>query len=54
MDVDPSHQVRVRFITKLPPPLQMPTIAIVVLTNLSRMGLSKIVNDLLAVSERPK
>jgi ribosome biogenesis protein len=54
MDVDPSRQVCVRFITKLPPPLLMPTTAITVPTNLSRMGLSEIVNRLLAIGERPE
>jgi hypothetical protein len=48
MDTDPSRQVCVRFFTNLPPPLRMPT------TNLSRMWLSEIVNDLLAVGERPE
>jgi ribosome biogenesis protein len=54
MDIDPSRQVRVHFVTKLPPPLRMLTTTIVVLTNLSRMGLSEIVSGLLAISERPK
>jgi hypothetical protein len=54
MDADPSRQVRVRFVTKLPPPLRMPTTAIAVPADLSRMGLSEIVNGLLAVGERPE
>jgi hypothetical protein len=36
------------------PPLRMAMTAIAVPTNLSHMGLSEIVNDLLAVGERPE
>ncbi|XP_039141101.1 ribosome biogenesis protein WDR12 homolog [Dioscorea cayenensis subsp. rotundata] len=42
-----SRQVRVRFLTKMPPPLRAPTSAIAVPSNLTRMGLSEIVNLLL-------
>jgi ribosome biogenesis protein len=52
MDADPSRQVRVRFFTNLPSPLRVPTTAIAVPADLSRMGLSEIVNGLLAVGER--
>ncbi|XP_077216803.1 transducin/WD40 repeat-like superfamily protein [Tasmannia lanceolata] len=45
--VEASRQVRVRFITKLPPPLKVPTTSIAVPSNLTRMGLSEIVNVLL-------
>jgi ribosome biogenesis protein len=54
MVADPSRQVRVRFVTKLPSPLRVPTTAIAVPADLSRMGLSEIVNGLLAVGERPE
>lgn len=49
---DPSRQVRVRFVTKLPPPLRAPPTAIAVPAELSRMGLSEIVNRLLLAGER--
>jgi len=52
MDGDPSRQVRVRFVTKLPPPLRAPPAAIAVPADLTRMGLSEIVNSLLAAGER--
>lgn len=42
-----SRQVRVRFVTKLRPPFQVPTSSIAVPANLSRMGLSEIVNLLI-------
>ncbi|XP_010939153.1 ribosome biogenesis protein WDR12 homolog [Elaeis guineensis] len=42
-----SRQIRVRFTTKLPPPLRVPTTSLAVPSNLSRMGLSEIVNHLL-------
>ncbi|TVU19850.1 hypothetical protein EJB05_36025 [Eragrostis curvula] len=48
---DSSHQVRVRFVTKLPAPLRAPTDAIAVPADLSRMGLSEVVNSLLAADE---
>ncbi|CAL4891253.1 unnamed protein product [Urochloa decumbens] len=51
MDADPSRQVRVRFTTKLPPPLRAPPAAIAVPADLSRMGLSEIVNSLLAAAD---
>jgi len=51
MDADPSRQVRVRFVTKLPPPLRVPPAAIAIPADLSRMGLSEIVNSLLAAAE---
>ncbi|TKW35674.1 hypothetical protein SEVIR_2G390300v4 [Setaria viridis] len=51
MDADPSRQVRVRFVTKMPPPLRAPPAAIAVPADLSRMGLSEIVNSLLAAAE---
>uniref|UniRef100_J3MMP5 Ribosome biogenesis protein WDR12 homolog n=1 Tax=Oryza brachyantha TaxID=4533 RepID=J3MMP5_ORYBR len=44
---DPSRQVRVRFVTKLPPPLRAPHTSIAVPADLTRMGLSEIVNSLL-------
>ncbi|PKU70194.1 ribosome biogenesis protein WDR12 homolog isoform X1 [Dendrobium catenatum] len=44
---DSSRQVRVRFVTKLRPPFKVPTTSIAVPANLSRMGLSEIVNLLL-------
>lgn len=52
MDIDggvaeASKQVRVRFVTKLPPPLKVPTASIAVPSNLTRMGLSEIINHLL-------
>ena len=52
MDDDPSRQVRVRFVTKLPSPLRAPPAAIAVPADLSRMGLSEIVNSLLVAGER--
>jgi ribosome biogenesis protein YTM1 len=52
MDADESRQVRVRFVTKLPPPLRAPTTAIAVPAELSRMGLSEIVNSLILSGER--
>ncbi|OEL34721.1 Ribosome biogenesis protein WDR12-like protein [Dichanthelium oligosanthes] len=51
MDADPSRQVRVRFVTKLLSPLRAPPAAIAVPADLSRMGLSEIVNSLLAAAE---
>ena len=51
---DPSRQVRVRFVTKLAPPLRAPPTALAVPADLSRMGLSEIVNHLLAAGERPE
>ncbi|GJM95280.1 hypothetical protein PR202_ga11996 [Eleusine coracana subsp. coracana] len=48
---DPSRQMRVRFVTKLPAPLRMSPTAIAVPADLSRMGLSEIVNSLLAAAE---
>ncbi|CAN6225975.1 unnamed protein product [Urochloa humidicola] len=51
MDADPSRQVRVRFFTKLPPPLRAPPASIAVPADLSRMGLSEIVNSLHAAAE---
>ncbi|XP_020577207.1 ribosome biogenesis protein WDR12 homolog [Phalaenopsis equestris] len=44
---DLSRQVRVRFLTKLPPPFKVQTSSIAIPANLSRMGLSEIVNLLL-------
>lgn len=52
MDADTSRQVRVRFVTNLPPPLRAPPTAIAVPAELSRMGLSEIVNSLLLSGER--
>jgi ribosome biogenesis protein YTM1 len=52
MDADASRQVRVRFVTKLPPPLRAPPTAIAVPAELSRMGLSEIVNKLIVSGER--
>ncbi|XP_047069261.1 ribosome biogenesis protein WDR12 homolog [Lolium rigidum] len=51
MDADESRQVRVRFVTKLPPPLRALTTAIAVPAELSRMGLSEIVNSLILSAE---
>ncbi|XP_058070384.1 ribosome biogenesis protein WDR12 homolog isoform X2 [Magnolia sinica] len=45
--VEATRQVRVRFVTKLPTPLKAPTASIAVPSNLTRMGLSEIVNLLL-------
>ncbi|XP_010936314.1 ribosome biogenesis protein WDR12 homolog [Elaeis guineensis] len=42
-----SRQIRVRFTTKLPPRLRVPTTSLAVPSNLTRMGLSEIVNHLL-------
>ncbi|XP_039835554.1 ribosome biogenesis protein WDR12 homolog [Panicum virgatum] len=53
MDADPSRQVRVCFITKLPPPLHAPPAAIAIPADLYRMGLSEIVNSLLAAATEP-
>ncbi|GMH32242.1 hypothetical protein BSKO_00076 [Bryopsis sp. KO-2023] len=42
-------QVTVRFVTKLPPDLRVPEDALAVPTNIKRLGLSKIINHLLAL-----
>uniref|UniRef100_A0A1D1Z622 Ribosome biogenesis protein WDR12 homolog n=1 Tax=Anthurium amnicola TaxID=1678845 RepID=A0A1D1Z622_9ARAE len=42
-----SRQLQVRFVTKLPPPLKVPSRPIAVPSALTRMGLSEIVNHLL-------
>lgn len=52
MDIDgdaaeASKLVRVRFVTKLPPALKVPFASIAIPSNLTRMGLSEIVNMLL-------
>lgn len=47
MSSDSSRQVQVRFVTKLQPPLKAPASSITVPSNLSRMGLSEIVNLML-------
>ncbi|KAG9439427.1 hypothetical protein H6P81_019592 [Aristolochia fimbriata] len=47
IDNEGSRQIRVRFITKLSPPLKVPDMSIAVPSNLSRMGLSETVNLLL-------
>ncbi|XP_068655430.1 ribosome biogenesis protein WDR12 homolog [Aristolochia californica] len=47
IDNEASRQIRVRFITKLPPPLKVPNMSIAVPSNLTRMGLSETVNLLL-------
>ena len=51
MDADASRQVRVRFVTKLPPPLRAPPTAIAVPADLNRRRLSEIVNNLLLAGE---
>ncbi|RWR83210.1 ribosome biogenesis protein WDR12 [Cinnamomum micranthum f. kanehirae] len=58
MDIDgdvaeASKLVTVRFVTKLPPDLKVPFAAIAIPSNLSRMGLSEIVNMLLQ-NENPE
>ncbi|XP_059670444.1 ribosome biogenesis protein WDR12 homolog isoform X2 [Cornus florida] len=52
MDIDgnleePSRQVQARFVTKLQPPLKVPSTPIYIPTYLTRMGLSGLVNELL-------
>lgn len=45
-----SRQVQVRFITKLKAPLKAPNTTIAIPSNLTRMGLSTLVNTLLQSS----
>lgn len=52
MDIDgdieeASRRVQVRFITKLKAPLKAPSTAIAIPSNLTRLGLSAVVNNLL-------
>lgn len=44
---DTSRRIQVRFITKLKSPFKVPTNAIAIPSNLTRMGLSTVVNNLL-------
>lgn len=44
---DASRRVQVRFVTKLKPPFKAPTTSIALPSNLTRMGLSAVVNNLL-------
>ncbi|KAI3669956.1 hypothetical protein L6452_41470 [Arctium lappa] len=44
---DVSRRVQVRFVTKLQPPFKAPTTSIALPSNLTRMGLSAVVNNLL-------
>lgn len=47
-DVDESaRRVQVRFVTKLKPPFKAPNTSIAIPSNLTRFGLSSIVNNLL-------
>lgn len=46
-DDEPSRRVHVRFVTKLKPPYKVPSSSIAIPSNLTRMGLSAIVNNLL-------
>lgn len=41
------RRVQVRFITKLKPPLKVPNTSIAIPSNLTRFGLSSVVNNLL-------
>ncbi|XP_010258084.1 PREDICTED: ribosome biogenesis protein WDR12 homolog [Nelumbo nucifera] len=50
LDSDPmesSRRVQARFVTKLQPPLRVPPVSIAVPSNLTRIGLSAVVNNLL-------
>ncbi|KAB1211516.1 hypothetical protein CJ030_MR6G013258 [Morella rubra] len=52
MDIDQeaeenSRRVQVRFFTKLKPPLKVPATSIAIPSNLTRLGLSTVVNNLL-------
>jgi ribosome biogenesis protein YTM1 len=50
MDMDSDveeRRVQVRFITKLKPPFKVPNTSIAIPANLTRLGLSTIVNSLL-------
>lgn len=49
-EMETSRQIRVRFVTELPPPLRVPKTSIAVPSNFTRMGLSEIVNTLLSGS----
>lgn len=44
---DTSRRVQVRFITKLKAPFKVPTNAIAIPSNLTRLGLSTVVNNLI-------
>ncbi|KAL8228622.1 hypothetical protein R6Q59_000576 [Mikania micrantha] len=48
---DTSRKVQVRFVTKLKPPFKAPTTSIALPSNLTRMGLSAVVNNLLESGE---
>lgn len=52
MDIDGeaeenSRRVQVRFVTKLKPPLKVPPTSIAIPPNLTRLGLSTLVNNLI-------
>ncbi|KAM0033474.1 putative transcription factor WD40-like family [Helianthus debilis subsp. tardiflorus] len=47
IDEDTSKKVQVKFVTKLKPPYKAPEISIALPSNLTRMGLSAVVNNLL-------
>lgn len=47
MDMDSERRVQVRFVTKLQAPLKVPTSSIAIPSNLTRLGLSTLVNNLL-------
>ncbi|CAA6657396.1 unnamed protein product [Spirodela intermedia] len=51
MGEEASTQVQVRFTTKLPPPLKVAARSVAVPSNLTRMGLSEIVNHILSVGD---
>ncbi|KAE8021800.1 hypothetical protein FH972_007661 [Carpinus fangiana] len=48
---DNSRRVQVRFVTKLKPPLKVPPTSIAIPSNLTRLGLSTIVNNLLQAGD---
>ena len=50
MGEEASTQIQVRFITKLSPPLKVAVRSIAVPSNLTRMGLSEIVNHIILSS----
>ncbi|KAF8405893.1 hypothetical protein HHK36_007971 [Tetracentron sinense] len=47
MEIESSRRVQVRFLTKLQPPMKVPTTSIAVPSDLTRMGLSAVVNNLI-------
>ncbi|KAF7822417.1 ribosome biogenesis protein WDR12-like protein [Senna tora] len=48
-----SRRIQVRFVTKLKPPLKVPATAIAIPANLTRFGLSSVVNSLLEATDNP-